>query len=81
MGKPALCVCVLQATCKYERKLASLQSHRLHLQRRLEDRGKRFQENDGWLHRLENEMKLLGHDGHTPEVSSMVRDHMLHGLS
>ncbi|KAG7315129.1 hypothetical protein KOW79_021217 [Hemibagrus wyckioides] len=56
-----------KATCKYERKLASLQSHRQHLQRRLGDRGKQFQENEGWLHRLENEMKLLGHDGHTPE--------------
>ncbi|KAK3528046.1 hypothetical protein QTP86_017089 [Hemibagrus guttatus] len=56
-----------KATCKYERKLASLQSHRRHLQNRLEDRGKQFQENEGWLHRLENEMKLLGHDGHIPE--------------
>ncbi|XP_053473057.1 kinesin-like protein KIF18A [Ictalurus furcatus] len=56
-----------KATCKYERKLASLQSHRQHLQRRLEESGRRFQENEGWLHRLENEMKLLGHDGHTPE--------------
>ncbi|KAK2819844.1 hypothetical protein Q7C36_021490 [Tachysurus vachellii] len=56
-----------KATCKYERKLASLQSHRQHLKRRLEDNGKNFQENEGWLHRLENEMKLLGHEGNTPE--------------
>ncbi|XP_062845664.1 kinesin-like protein KIF18A isoform X2 [Trichomycterus rosablanca] len=56
-----------KATCKYERKLASLQSHRLHLQRKLEETERRFQENDGWLHRLENEMKLLGHTGHAPE--------------
>ncbi|XP_072527593.1 kinesin-like protein KIF18A [Salminus brasiliensis] len=56
-----------KATCKYERKLASLQSQQQHLQQRLEESAKRFQENDGWLHRLENEMKLLGHDGHAPE--------------
>lgn len=56
-----------KATCKYERKLASLQSHSQHLQRRLEESGRHFEENEGWLHRLENEMKLLGHDGHTPE--------------
>ncbi|TSP90500.1 Kinesin-like protein KIF18A [Bagarius yarrelli] len=56
-----------KATCKYERKMASLQSYRQHLQRRLEENRKHFQENEGWLHRLENEMKLLGHDGHTPE--------------
>lgn len=29
---------------------------------------KHFQENEGWLHRIENEMKLLGHEGHSPEV-------------
>ncbi|XP_053347445.1 kinesin-like protein KIF18A [Clarias gariepinus] len=56
-----------KATCKYERKLASLQSYWQHLQRRLEEAGRRFEENEGWLHRLENEMKLLGEDGHTPE--------------
>ncbi|XP_022522868.2 kinesin-like protein KIF18A [Astyanax mexicanus] len=56
-----------KATCKYERKLASLQSQQQHLQQRLENASKRFQENEGWLHRVENEMKLLGRDGHTPE--------------
>ncbi|KAI5626212.1 kinesin-like protein KIF18A, partial [Silurus asotus] len=56
-----------KATCKFERKLATLQSQRQHLQRRLQESGNRFEENEGWLHRLENEMKLLGHDGHTPE--------------
>ncbi|XP_073762378.1 kinesin-like protein KIF18A isoform X1 [Danio rerio] len=56
-----------RATCKYERKLASLKSHQEHLQQRLMESEKCFQENEGWLHRIENEMKLLGHDGHTPE--------------
>uniref|UniRef100_A0A672M3R6 Kinesin-like protein n=1 Tax=Sinocyclocheilus grahami TaxID=75366 RepID=A0A672M3R6_SINGR len=55
------------ATCKYERKLASLKSHQEHLQKRLMESEKRFQENEGWLHRIENEMKLLGHEGHSPE--------------
>uniref|UniRef100_A0A673K849 Kinesin-like protein n=1 Tax=Sinocyclocheilus rhinocerous TaxID=307959 RepID=A0A673K849_9TELE len=51
----------------YERKLASLKSHQEHLQKRLMESEKRFQENEGWLHRIENEMKLLGHEGHSPE--------------
>uniref|UniRef100_A0A8C1PB34 Kinesin-like protein n=1 Tax=Cyprinus carpio TaxID=7962 RepID=A0A8C1PB34_CYPCA len=59
-----VCVC---ATCKYERKLASLKSHQAHLQKRLMESEKHFQENEGWLHRIENEMKLLGHEGHSPE--------------
>ncbi|XP_050971594.1 kinesin-like protein KIF18A [Labeo rohita] len=56
-----------RATCKYERKLASLKSHQEHLQKRLMENEKHFQENEGWLHRVENEMKLLGHEGHSPE--------------
>ncbi|XP_067256888.1 kinesin-like protein KIF18A isoform X1 [Chanodichthys erythropterus] len=56
-----------RATCKYERKLASLKSHQEHLQKRLLESEKHFQDNEGWLHRIENEMKLLGHEGHTPE--------------
>ncbi|XP_076854914.1 LOW QUALITY PROTEIN: kinesin-like protein KIF18A [Brachyhypopomus gauderio] len=56
-----------KATCKYERKLASLHTHQEHLQRRLAESNRLFQDNEGWLHRLENDMKLLGHDGHAPE--------------
>ncbi|KAG1954053.1 kinesin-like protein KIF18A [Pimephales promelas] len=56
-----------RATCKYERKLASVKSHQEHLQKRLLESEKHFQENEGWLHRIENDMKLLGHEGHTPE--------------
>ncbi|KAL7831117.1 hypothetical protein SRHO_G00306190 [Serrasalmus rhombeus] len=64
---------VEKATCKYKCKLASLQSQQQHLQQRLEESKRRFQENKGWLHRIENEMKLLGHDGQTPEVSAAVK--------
>ncbi|KAI7814719.1 kinesin-like protein KIF18A isoform X1 [Triplophysa rosa] len=56
-----------RATCKYERKLSSLKSHQEHLQKRLLESEKHFQENEGWLHRIENEMKLLGHEGQSPE--------------
>uniref|UniRef100_A0A672MK98 Kinesin-like protein n=1 Tax=Sinocyclocheilus grahami TaxID=75366 RepID=A0A672MK98_SINGR len=58
-----------RATCKYERKLASLKSHQEHLQKRLMESEKRFQENEGWLHRIENEMKLLiWHYRHCPTL-------------
>ncbi|XP_065123900.1 kinesin-like protein KIF18A [Paramisgurnus dabryanus] len=56
-----------KATCKYERKLASLKSHQEHLQKSLLESEKQFQENEGWLHRIENDMKMLGHEGHSPE--------------
>uniref|UniRef100_A0AAY4BVE3 Kinesin-like protein n=1 Tax=Denticeps clupeoides TaxID=299321 RepID=A0AAY4BVE3_9TELE len=57
-----------KATSRYEHKLASLRSLRQHLQERLKAMEMRFQENDDWLHRVENEMKLLGEAGHAPEV-------------
>ncbi|KAG5263843.1 hypothetical protein AALO_G00269220 [Alosa alosa] len=56
-----------KVTCRYERKLASLQAQRQHLERRREEAEHRFRENDGWLHRVENNMKLMGQDGHMPE--------------
>ncbi|XP_012674901.1 kinesin-like protein KIF18A isoform X1 [Clupea harengus] len=56
-----------KATCRYERKLASLQAQRQHLERRREEAEQRFHDNDGWLHRVENNMKMLGQDGRTPE--------------
>ncbi|XP_062381062.1 kinesin-like protein KIF18A isoform X2 [Sardina pilchardus] len=56
-----------KVTCRYERKLAALQAQRQHLERRREEAEQRFLENDGWLHRVENNMKLLGQDGHVPE--------------
>ncbi|XP_051579953.1 kinesin-like protein KIF18A [Myxocyprinus asiaticus] len=67
-----------RATCKFERKLASLKSHQEHLQKRLLESEKRFQENEGWLHRIENEMKLLGHEGHSPEeLKRELQSHQL----
>ena len=53
---------------KHERRLASLLTQQQHLLQRLGDTEVRFLENDGWLHRLENEMKLLGEEAQAPEV-------------
>ncbi|XP_066556875.1 kinesin-like protein KIF18A isoform X2 [Amia ocellicauda] len=57
-----------KATCKHERRMASLLTQRLHLKRRLQEAGKRFEDNDGWLHRVENELKLCDGQGHIPQV-------------
>ncbi|KAK6294426.1 hypothetical protein J4Q44_G00352560 [Coregonus suidteri] len=57
-----------KATCKHERKLASLLTQQQHIRKRLEEAELRFLENDGWLHRMENDMKLLGQDSQPPEV-------------
>ncbi|XP_066513217.1 kinesin-like protein KIF18A isoform X1 [Hoplias malabaricus] len=67
-----------KATCRFERKMASLQSQQQHLKQRLEESERRFQENEGWLHRIENEMKLLGDAGHTPE--ELKKDLQCHKL-
>ncbi|KAL2076650.1 hypothetical protein ACEWY4_027753 [Coilia grayii] len=56
-----------KVTCRYERKMASLQAQRQHLERRWAEAEQRFNENDGWLHRVENNIKLLGRDGQAPE--------------
>ncbi|XP_077444270.1 kinesin-like protein KIF18A [Stigmatopora argus] len=48
-----------KATCKHERKIAMLRTQQQHICKRLKDAEIRFQENDGFLHRVENEMKLL----------------------
>lgn len=58
----------VKATCKHERRLASLLTHRQHLKRRLSEVGHHFLENESWLHRVENEMKLLCQDGKIPKV-------------
>ncbi|XP_056134784.1 kinesin-like protein KIF18A [Lampris incognitus] len=57
-----------KATCKHERRIASLRTKQQHVQKCLENVVARFQENDGWLHRVENEMKMLGVGGQVPEV-------------
>lgn len=58
-----------QATCKHERKIASLRTQQQHITKRLKEAETRFLENDGLLHRVENEIKLLKSNDHTPEVS------------
>ncbi|XP_029112148.1 kinesin-like protein KIF18A isoform X2 [Scleropages formosus] len=67
-----------KATCKHERKLASLLSHQQHIKMRLSEVERRFQENESWLHRAENEMKLLGEEGQTPKV--LQKDLQCHKL-
>uniref|UniRef100_A0A8D3CEM2 Kinesin-like protein n=1 Tax=Scophthalmus maximus TaxID=52904 RepID=A0A8D3CEM2_SCOMX len=57
-----------KATCKHERKIASLRTQQQHICKRLKEAETRFLENDGWLHRVENEMKLLKSNDQTPEV-------------
>uniref|UniRef100_A0A7N6FKV1 Kinesin-like protein n=1 Tax=Anabas testudineus TaxID=64144 RepID=A0A7N6FKV1_ANATE len=50
-----------KATCKYERKIASLRTQQQHICKRLKEAETRFLDNDGWLHRVENEIKLLNY--------------------
>ncbi|XP_060924737.1 kinesin-like protein KIF18A [Limanda limanda] len=57
-----------KATCKHERKIASLRTQQQHICKRLRESETRFQENDGWLHRVENEMKLVKLNDQTSEV-------------
>lgn len=57
-----------KATCKHERKIASLRTQQQHICKRLKEAETRFLENDGWLHRVENEIKLLKSNDHTSEV-------------
>lgn len=62
-------VFVQQATCKHERKIASLRTQQQHICKRLRDVETRFLDNDRCLHRVENEMKLLKSNTHDSEVS------------
>uniref|UniRef100_A0A8C3T1Z0 Kinesin-like protein n=1 Tax=Chelydra serpentina TaxID=8475 RepID=A0A8C3T1Z0_CHESE len=59
---------VEKATCKRDHRLAMLKTRRLHVQKKKEEEMKHFEENTNWLHRVENEMRLLGQDGHIPQV-------------
>ncbi|KAL7992222.1 hypothetical protein Chor_016478 [Crotalus horridus] len=54
------------ATGKLDHRLALLKSRRAHLEKKKEEEAKSFEDNTNWLHRLENEMRLLGQDGHIP---------------
>uniref|UniRef100_A0A3Q4HV94 Kinesin-like protein n=1 Tax=Neolamprologus brichardi TaxID=32507 RepID=A0A3Q4HV94_NEOBR len=57
-----------KATCKHERKIASLRTQQQHICKRLKEAETRFLENDGWLHRVENEIRLLKSNNQTSEV-------------
>lgn len=67
-----LFLCFQQATCKHERKIASLRTQHQHISKRLKETETRFLENDGLLHRVENEMKLLKSNDQTSEVSNTL---------
>ncbi|KGL99389.1 Kinesin-like KIF18A, partial [Charadrius vociferus] len=58
---------VEKATCKRDQRLAMLRTHRIHMQKKKEEEVEHFEENNNWLHRVENEMRLLGQDGCIPK--------------
>ncbi|XP_064513051.1 kinesin-like protein KIF18A [Pseudopipra pipra] len=58
---------VEKATCKRDQRLAVLNIHSVHMQKKKEEEVKHFEENTKWLHRVENEMRLLGRDGCIPK--------------
>ncbi|NWU10260.1 KI18A protein, partial [Cephalopterus ornatus] len=58
---------VEKATCKRDQRLAVLNIHSVHMQKKKEEEVKHFEENTKWLHRVENEMRLLGKDGCIPK--------------
>ncbi|NWI86299.1 KI18A protein, partial [Pitta sordida] len=58
---------VEKATCKRDQRLAVLNIHCVHMEKKKEEEIKHFEENTKWLHRVENEMRLLGQDGCIPK--------------
>ncbi|XP_061466560.1 kinesin-like protein KIF18A [Rhineura floridana] len=56
-----------KATGKHDHRLALLKSRCLQMEKRKEEETKRFEDNTNWLHRVENEIRLLGRDGHIPQ--------------
>ncbi|XP_074774099.1 kinesin-like protein KIF18A [Athene noctua] len=58
---------VEKATCKRDQRLAVLRTHRIHMQQKKEEEVEHLEENTNWLHRVENEMRLLSQDGCIPE--------------
>uniref|UniRef100_A0A6J0TIK7 Kinesin-like protein KIF18A n=1 Tax=Pogona vitticeps TaxID=103695 RepID=A0A6J0TIK7_9SAUR len=59
-----------KATGKHDHRLALLKTRRLHMEKKKEAEIKCFEDNTSWLHRVENEMRLLGQDGHIPQELS-----------
>ncbi|XP_040184274.1 kinesin-like protein KIF18A [Rana temporaria] len=60
----------LKATNRKNHRLEALKAKQNLLQMRKEEELKRFDENTHWLHRVENEMKLLGSDNQIPKELS-----------
>ncbi|NXH41201.1 KI18A protein, partial [Dicaeum eximium] len=58
---------VEKATCKRDLRLSALNSHYVRMQKKKEEQSNLFEENTKWLHRVENEMRLLGQDGCIPK--------------
>ncbi|XP_010120938.1 PREDICTED: kinesin-like protein KIF18A [Chlamydotis macqueenii] len=58
---------VEKATCKRDQRLAMLRTHQEHMQKKKEQQIEHFEENTNWLHRVENEMRLLSQDGCIPK--------------
>ncbi|XP_073899352.1 kinesin-like protein KIF18A isoform X1 [Castor canadensis] len=58
---------VEKATCKRDHRLAMLKTRRYYLEKKREEELKQFDENTNWLHRVENEIGLLGENGHIPK--------------
>ncbi|XP_021119613.1 kinesin-like protein KIF18A isoform X2 [Heterocephalus glaber] len=70
---------VEKATCKRDHRLAMLKTRRCYLEKKREEELKQFDENTNWLYHVENEMRLLGQNGHIPkELSKDLRFHHLH---
>ncbi|KAM3670163.1 kinesin-like protein KIF18A [Ammospiza maritima maritima] len=63
---------VEKATCKRDLRLSALNSHYVRMQKKKEEQSNLFEENTKWLHRVENEMRLLGPDGSIP--NELCRD-------
>ncbi|XP_025897027.1 kinesin-like protein KIF18A [Nothoprocta perdicaria] len=59
-----------KATGKRDQRLAMLKTHRMHMQKKIEEEVNHLEENTNWLHRVENEMRLLGQDGCIPKELS-----------
>uniref|UniRef100_A0A2K6G0P1 Kinesin-like protein n=1 Tax=Propithecus coquereli TaxID=379532 RepID=A0A2K6G0P1_PROCO len=69
----------IEATCKRDHRLAMLKTRRCYLEKKREEELKQFDENTNWLHRVENEMGLLGQNGHIPkELNKDLHCHHLH---
>ncbi|NWT97913.1 KI18A protein, partial [Urocynchramus pylzowi] len=58
---------VEKATCKRDLRLSALNSHYVRMQKKKEEQTNLFEENTKWLHRVENEMRLLGPDECIPK--------------